>query len=143
MGALLGRLTARRRQCVALAGRSTLNRLELFTEQSGDRYHKITPDPEAMDRLWVDVFLEEERRAPKRIVLNLDATDDPLHGKQEDRFFHGYYNHYCYLSVPPPPLAFALGLASCCRGIRHKSLTYMVKSAPPFRVQRYGNVSQV
>jgi Transposase DDE domain group 1 len=99
MGALLGKLTARRTQCAALAGKSTLNRLELFTDQSVDRYHKITPDPEAMDRLWVDLFLEAHRRTPKRIVLDLDATDDPLHGKQEGRFFHGYYNHYCYLPL--------------------------------------------
>jgi hypothetical protein len=99
MGALLGKLTARRKQCAPLAGKSTLNRLELFADQSVDRYHKITPDPEAMDRLWVDLFLESHRRAPRRIVLDLDATDDPLHGNQEGRFFHGYYNHYCYLPL--------------------------------------------
>ncbi|MCP5327230.1 MAG: IS1380 family transposase [Sinobacteraceae bacterium] len=99
MGALLGKLSARRMRCAPLAGKSTLNRLELFTDQLQDRYHKITSDPEAMDRLWVDLFLEAHRRAPKRIVLDLDATDDPLHGNQEGRFFHGYYNHYCYLPL--------------------------------------------
>lgn len=58
---LLGKLTAGRKQCAPLAGKSTLNRLELFTDQSQDRYHNFTPDPEAMDRLWVDLFLEAHR----------------------------------------------------------------------------------
>jgi hypothetical protein len=98
MGALVGKLTARRADCAALAGKSTLNRMELFSAHTG-RYHKIIPDAEAMDRLWVDLFLEAHRRAPKQIVLDLDATDDPLHGNQEGRFFHGYYNHYCYLPL--------------------------------------------
>jgi hypothetical protein len=117
MGALLGKLTARRKQCAALAGKSTLNRLELFTQQSGDRYHKITPDPEAMDRLWVEVFLEAHRRAPQRIVLDLDATDDPLHGNQEGRFFHGYYNHYCYL-----PLYIFCGEHLLCARLRRANI---------------------
>ena len=117
MGALLGKLTARRKQCAPLAGKSTLNRLELFANQSMDRYHKITPDPEAMDRLWVDLFLEAHRRAPKRIVLDLDATDDPLHGKQEGRFFHGYYNHYCYL-----PLYIFCGEHLLCARLRPSNL---------------------
>jgi len=98
MGALLGKLAARRSDCAALAGKSTLNRLELFDATAG-RYHKIIPDAAAVDRLWVDLFLEAHRRAPKRIVLDLDATDDPLHGRQEGWFFHGYYNHYCYLPL--------------------------------------------
>ncbi len=117
MGALLGKLTARRKQCAPLAGKSTLNRLELFANQSMDRYHKITPDPEAMDRLWVDLFLEAHRRAPKRIVLDLDATDDPLHGKQEGRFFHGYYNHYCYL-----PLYIFCGEHLLCARLRRANI---------------------
>jgi hypothetical protein len=117
MGALLGKLSARRRQCAPLAGKSTLNRLELFTEESQDRYHKITPDPEALDRLWVDLFLEAHRRAPRRIVLDLDATDDPLHGKQEGRFFHGYYNHYCYL-----PLYIFCGEHLLCARLRRANI---------------------
>lgn len=117
MGALLGKLSARRRQCAPLAGKSTLNRLELFTDQPQDRYHKITPDPQAMDRLWVDLFLEAHRRAPKRIVLDLDATDDPLHGKQEGRFFHGYYNHYCYL-----PLYIFCGEHLLCARLRRANI---------------------
>jgi hypothetical protein len=117
MGALLGKLLARRKQCAALAGKSTLNRLELFTDQSQNRYHKITPDSEAMDRLWVDLFLEAHRRAPKRIVLDLDATDDPLHGKQEGRFFHGYYNHHCYL-----PLYIFCGEHLLCARLRRANI---------------------
>jgi hypothetical protein len=117
MGALLGKLAARRKQCAALAGKSTLNRLELFADQSVDRYHKITPDPEAMDRLWVDLFLQAHRRAPKQIVLDLDATDDPLHGKQEGRFFHGHYNHYCYL-----PLYIFCGEHLLCARLRRANI---------------------
>ena len=99
LGALLGKLEARRSDCAPLAGKSTLNRLELHTAGGVDRYHKITPRPQALERLWVELFLDTHRRAPKQIVLDLDATDDPLHGKQEGRFFHGYYNHYCYLPL--------------------------------------------
>src|SRR5256885_1713893 len=55
--------------------------------------------PEALERLFVDLFLEAHRKAPRQIVLDLDATDDPLHGTQEGRFFHGYYDAYCYLPL--------------------------------------------
>jgi len=85
----------------ALAGSSTLNRLELGDSQTAgdDRYKRLALDPEAVDRLLVDLFLESKKRAPKQITLDLDATDDPLHGRQEGRFFHGYYNCYCYLPL--------------------------------------------
>jgi hypothetical protein len=85
----------------ALAGKSTLNRLELTPETASrqERYKKIVLDHGAVDRLLVEVFLEAHREAPKEIILDLDATDDPLHGKQEGRFFHGYYGHYCYLPL--------------------------------------------
>jgi hypothetical protein len=85
----------------ALAGKSTLNRLELTRETASakERYKKIVLDHGAVDRLLVDLFLEAHREAPKEIILDLDATDDPLHGKQEGRFFHGYYGHYCYLPL--------------------------------------------
>lgn len=88
----------------ALAGKSTLNRLELTPAEATaeDRYKKIVMNPDAMDRLLVDVFLQAHRKAPSEIVLDLDATDDPLHGNQEGRFFHGYYREYCYL----PPYIF-------------------------------------
>ena len=99
MGALLGKLQARRSRCAPLAGKSTLNRLELYPRKEAGRYHRICPDNAAMDRLWVELFLDAHRRSPRRIVLDLDATDDPLHGNQEGRFFHGYYDHYCYLPL--------------------------------------------
>ena len=85
----------------ALAGSSTLNRLELGVPEAaaGDRYQRIVADPDAMDRLLVDLFLEAHATPPAEIVLDLDATGDPLHGRQEGRFFHGYYGHYCYLPL--------------------------------------------
>jgi hypothetical protein len=99
-GTLLGKLEPKRRSdCAALAGKSTLNRLELHESQGSSRYHKIRPDGEAIERLWVDLFLDAHRDAPGEIILDLDATDDPLHGHQEGRFFHGYYDGYCYLPL--------------------------------------------
>ena len=84
-----------------LAGSSTLNRLELSTPTTAvsDRYKKIAADPDALDRLLVDVFIESHHKPPREIWLDLDATDDPLHGHQEGRFFHGYYRCYCYLPL--------------------------------------------
>lgn len=84
-----------------LAASSTLNRLELSTSAAAasDRYKKIAADPQALDELLVDVFLESCKRPPREIWLDLDATDDPLHGHQEGRFFHGYYRCYCYLPL--------------------------------------------
>ncbi len=85
----------------ALAGKSTLNRLELTTAAVGaqERYKKITVDHAAVDRLFVDLFVQAHATAPTEIILDLDATDDPVHGEQEGRFFHGYYGHYCYLPL--------------------------------------------
>lgn len=84
-----------------LAGKSTLNRLELTPETANAkaRYKKIVADYAAMDRLFVEVFLAAHPEPPQEIILDLDATDDPLHGNQEGRFFHGYYGHYCYLPL--------------------------------------------
>lgn len=82
-----------------LAGKSTLNRLELCPETGKDKYKKISVDAEAVERFLVDMFVESRRRAPKRMILDFDATDDPVHGEQEGRFFHGYYNCYCYLPL--------------------------------------------
>ena len=101
-GVLLGKLEAKRRsECAALAGKSTLNRLELHPREGEgvSRYHKIRPLPEAIERVFVDLFIEAHREAPQEVVLDLDATDDPLHGHQEGRFFHGYYDCYCYLPL--------------------------------------------
>ena len=85
----------------ALAGRATLNRLELTPAEAtaASRYKKIVYDGEAIAGLFVEHFLEAHEGPPERVVLDLDATDDPLHGHQEGRFFHGYYGHYCYLPL--------------------------------------------
>jgi len=99
MAVLAGKLVARRRNdCAPVAGKSTLNRLEL-SRLEPSRYHKISHNPIAIKRLMVDLFLEAHDRAPSAIVLDLDATDDPVHGEQEGRFFHGYYDCYCYLPL--------------------------------------------
>ena len=83
------------------AGKSTLNRLELTPAEAGasSRYKKIVLDTGAADRLLTALYIQSQPRQPERIVLDLDATDDPLHGQQEGRFFHGYYGHYCYLPL--------------------------------------------
>jgi Transposase DDE domain group 1 len=81
-----------------LAGKSTLNRMELGTGIN-DRYKKITFWKDAIDELMVKVFLESHDQAPEEIILDMDTTDLPLHGKQEGRFFHGYYDSYCYLPL--------------------------------------------
>ncbi len=98
LGTVLGRLEARRRDCAPLAGKSTLNRLE-HAPVGEHRYRRIAHDPAAVENLFVDLFLEARARPPKRIVLDLDATDDPIHGHQEGRFFHGYYDCHCYLPL--------------------------------------------
>jgi hypothetical protein len=98
MAVLGGKLEARRADCAPLAGKSTLNRLELSREQP-TRYHKISYDAAAIEGLFVDLFLDAHAAPPPQITLDLDATDDPLHGEQEGRFFHGYYDTYCYLPL--------------------------------------------
>src|SRR5436190_17249118 len=98
MAVLGGKLAAKRADCAALAGKSTLNRLELSRPEP-TRYHKISYDAAAIEGLFVDLFLDAHSAAPPQITLDLDATDDPLHGHQEERFFHGYYDHYCYLPL--------------------------------------------
>jgi hypothetical protein len=98
MAVLVGKLEARREDCAPVAGKSTLNRLEL-SQLEPTRYHKISHNPIAIKRLFVDQFLEAHKRAPSQIILDLDATDDPVHGMQEGRFFHGYYDCYCYLPL--------------------------------------------
>jgi hypothetical protein len=98
MAVLVGKLAARREDCAPVAGKSTLNRLEL-SKLEPTRYHKISHNPVAIKKLLVELFLEAHERAPQQIILDLDATDDPLHGEQEGRFFHGYYDCYCYLPL--------------------------------------------
>ena len=90
MAVLAGKLTPKREHCAPVAGKSTLNRLEL-SQLAPTRYHKISHNPMAIKHLLIDVFLESRARPPRQIVLDLDATDDPLHGEQEGRFFNAYY----------------------------------------------------
>lgn len=82
-----------------LAGKSTLNRMEHAGKIGSDRHHKLNHDMSAIERLFVDIFLDAHREPPSRIVLDLDATDDPVYGEQEGRHFHGYYDCYCYLPL--------------------------------------------
>jgi hypothetical protein len=98
LATLAGKLTARRKDCAPLAGKSTLNRLE-HAPAGASRYHKIGHHAAAIEGLFIDLFLEVHQTPPKEIILDLDATDDPLHGHQEGRFFHGYYDCYCYLPL--------------------------------------------
>ena len=85
----------------AIAGKSTLNRLELTPESANgkSRYKKIVAEGEKIDDLMVDIYIQSHPRVPEEVVLDVDATDDPLYGKQEGRFFHGYYAEYCYLPL--------------------------------------------
>jgi hypothetical protein len=94
---LLGLLSGKRELDEPLAGKSTLNRLELTGRSL--RYHKISYSAESMDRLLTDLYLESHATPPEQIVLDLDATDIPLYGHQPERFFHGYYDSYCYLPL--------------------------------------------
>lgn len=105
MATLAGKLKAHREDCAPVAGKSTLNRLEL-SRPMPTKSHKISHDPLAIEELFVTFFLEAHQRPPKQIILDLDATDDPIHGHQEGRFFHGYYDGYygyydgyCYLPL--------------------------------------------
>jgi hypothetical protein len=102
-----------------LAGKSTLNRLELTKANvdQQERYCKIGMDTDAIDRLLVDIFLEAHATPPEEIVLDLDATDNPLYGHQEGRFFHGYYGHYCYL-----PLYIFCGEHLLCARLRSSNI---------------------
>ena len=103
LAALMGKMEARREDCAALAGKSTLNRLEHSPDEGDvtapDRYHKISHDGAAIEQLFLDMFTEAHGEPPETIVLDPDATDIPLHGQQEGRFYHGFYDTYCYLPL--------------------------------------------
>src|SRR4051812_23487083 len=100
LGALLGRSKPDEGAPAPLAGKSTLNRLEHAPADAPARYHKIGHDAAAIEAVFVDLFLDAFRAKPPRdIILDLDATDDPIHGHQEGRFFHGYYDCHCYLPL--------------------------------------------
>jgi hypothetical protein len=98
MAVLAGKLAAKRQDCAPVAGKSTLNRLEL-SPPLPSKYHKISHDPAAIEALFVTIFQDRHRRPPKQIILDLDATDDPIHGDQEGKFFHGHYDCHCYLPL--------------------------------------------
>ena len=98
---LAGKLEGRRKGCAALAGKSTLNRLE-HAPAGGEpsRYHRIDHDPDALQAELMELFIDLwEGKPPSRLVLDIDSTDDEVHGRQEGRFFHGYYGHYCFLPL--------------------------------------------
>ena len=101
MAVLAGKLSANRADCEALAGKSTLSRLERIPKRHGAKYHKIDFDQARLDALLLDMFVEAHRREPrpKSIVLDLDNTDIPLYGNQEGRHYHGHYQNYCYLPL--------------------------------------------
>ena len=103
----------------ALAGKCTLNRLELTGAEVGgqERYKKIAMDEDKIDRWMVDAFVTAQESAPEEIVLDLDATDDTIHGHQEGRFFHGYYGNYCYL-----PLYIFSGKHLLCARLRRSNI---------------------
>src|ERR1700683_4298294 len=98
LAVLASKLEAQSSDCAPLAGKSPLTRRELSRAEP-TRYHKVSHDPAAIESLFVDLFLDAHKKAPKEIILDLDATDDPLHGNQEGKFFHGYYDCYCYLPL--------------------------------------------
>src|SRR5262245_22734014 len=95
------RRARKRDQGAGLAGKSTLNRVELSRPglAEHDRYKRVVLREEMVDQVFLDVFMQAYPKPPKQITLDLDATDDPLHGNQEGRFFHGFYGHYCYLPL--------------------------------------------
>jgi hypothetical protein len=94
----VGKLKAHRKDCTPVAGKSTLNRLEL-SRATPTRYHKIAHNSAEIEQQFVDLFEASHRKPPKEIIFDLDATDDRIHGHQEGRFFHGYYDCYCYLPL--------------------------------------------
>lgn len=108
----------------ALAGKSTLNRLEL-SDGTPHRYKKITFWKPALDELLVSLFLEAHLQAPEEIILDVDTTDLPLHGNQEGRFFHGYYDCYCYL-----PLYIFCGEHVLCARVRQSNSDASAGSLP-------------
>jgi hypothetical protein len=123
----------------ALAGHATLNRLELSAEALDERYRKIAPEPEKIEALLIERAVKAVPRKVREIVLDFDATDDPLHGAQEGAYFNGYYRHYCYL-----PLYCFCGniplwaqLRDCKRDASDGTVEALEKIIPTIR-QRFG-----
>lgn len=119
MALLAGKKQPAPESCFALAGKSTLNRLELTPASANgeSRYKKIVAKHSQIEDFFVDAFLQLNTKVPQRIVLDLDATDDPLHGHQLGRFFHGYYKCYCYL-----PLYIFCGSHLLCAKLRPSNI---------------------
>jgi len=105
-----------------LAGKSTLNRLELSSDEP-NRYCKILFDSNAIEKFFVKSFIKSKKRKPKRIIIDLDATDDAIHGNQEGKHYHGYYQHYCYL-----PLYIFCGSYLLCAKLRESNIDASVGS---------------
>ena len=125
LGVLGGSLTRKRSDCAPLAGKSTLNRLEHAAKVGSDPYHKITHDPQAIERLFVTLMMEAvtasdsadgpagsglasgktghlkrlSEEPPRQLIIDIDATHDPIHGMQEGRHFNAFYDCYCYLPL--------------------------------------------
>lgn len=99
-GVAIGKLESRHARCAPLAGKSTLNRLEqamqLPINLDDARYHKFNLAPDKVERLFVDLFIEQHSKEPRQIILDLDVTNDPVHGQQVGAFFNGYYDQICY-----------------------------------------------
>ena len=119
MAVLAGKTDPAPSEGFALAGKSTLNRLELTPvgAKKESRYKKIVARHRAIEDFFVKAFLQVRGKSPKRIVLDMDATDDPLHGHQAGRFFHGYYKSYCYL-----PLYIFCGSHLLCAKLRPSNI---------------------
>ncbi len=114
---LAGKLEAKRSDCAPVAGKSTLNRLEHTPKREAAKYHKIDYDGGRLEALFVDIFLDAHKRRPREIVLDLDPTEAQIHGQQEGRFFHGYYDCYCYL-----PLYIFCGRFLLCAKLRPSNI---------------------
>ena len=99
-GIAIGKLESSYTGSAPLSGKSTLNRLEqafhVSRDLSDQRYIKMTLEPALVERLLVELFIEQMKQPPKQIILDMDVTDDPIHGEQEQAFFNGYYDHKCY-----------------------------------------------
>lgn len=96
----LGKAIGSEEESIPIAGKSTLNRIEhcpkTVLDRKNSRYHRIGHNPEEIERLFVDIFLESYSKPPQSIILDLDVTDDLVHGNQEQVFFNSYYGGYCY-----------------------------------------------
>ena len=123
-----------------LAGKSTLNRLELGNGQQ-DRYKKITFWKQAVDELLVSVFVESHEKAPEEIILDVDTTDLPLHGKQEGRFFHGYYDTtaICRCISSAASMSCAHGCGNPTAMLRHGSLAEIERIVDQIRASMAGS----